>query len=64
MIIRLEYVMLQNINTVVNVYKNKYRPAVVTITSSWCYRHYNIIALGVGAIQIIAVDELIYFVKR
>jgi hypothetical protein len=41
MVIQFVYVMLQNINTVVNLYKNKYGPAVVTITSSRFYKVYN-----------------------
>jgi hypothetical protein len=41
--------MLQNINTVVNLHKNKYGPAVVTITSSRYYKDYNIIVKCIGS---------------
>jgi hypothetical protein len=50
-VIHFVYVMLQNINTVVNFYKNKYGPAVVTITSFQYYRDYNIIVKCIGSLK-------------
>jgi hypothetical protein len=41
--------MLQNTNTVVNLYKNKYGPVVVTIASSRYYKDYNIIVKCIGS---------------
>jgi hypothetical protein len=41
--------MLQNISTVVNLYKNKYGPSVVTITSSRYSKDYNTIVKCIGS---------------
>jgi hypothetical protein len=41
--------MLQNINTVVNLYKNKYGAAIVTMTSTRYYKDYNIIVKHIGS---------------